>query len=98
MVANSAGRRSDNQENKLRLLGGTEERSLCFSPALWVNCLSQMGILEPDSQTKPSTTTTTPSPMYPCDMCFSPGALITHLEAIWDVNHRRRRRSIHRLI
>lgn len=65
-----------------------------FFPALWVNCLSQMGILEPDSQTKRSTTT--PSLMYPRDMCFSPGALITHLEAIWDVNHHRhcrRRRS-----
>lgn len=57
-----------------------------FFPALWVNCLSQMGILEPDSQTKPSL-------MYPCDMCFSPGALITHLEAIWDVNHHRCRRQ-----
>lgn len=62
-----------------------------FFPALWVNCLSQMGILEPDSQTKQSTTT--PSLMYPCDTCFSPGALITHLEAIWDVNHHRRRRD-----
>lgn len=61
-----------------------------FFPALWVNCFSQMGILEPDSQTKQSTTTH--SLMCPCDMCFSPGALITHLEAIWDENHHRRRR------